>query len=548
MFNSKLLLGLVCTVTSLSLHSAWADSTVVQDQGKNVETESSQNIAAQANNGDQYAPKTKPVTTHINANKADTPDITYRDPYGKIITKEERNKLVAESEAKGQPQEKPSTNIGGIKSNIASVANKNTPNPSNALLGATNAADAKNAENKVFKGQDANSKASMSVAVVYFSIPENSNKTDVDELTGASVIVDKDNMRRGLVEYLARNIAKDVNADLYSLNSDPNYPINHDDLVTISATELANKSRPNLEYYPKLDLSKYEVVFVGFPIWWNDLPMSLYSFFEKEDLSGKYIIPFSAQGNDSAQPLFAKIQELEPNAKVIQDLGFTIGKQDVPKTGADKIKEWIEKLNIIANSQKSNIDEVDAAKAAAATAAAQANAPAPEQEKPAAPAQKADGGQGKDPAPAVTNAPAPEQAPAEPDPAAAPAPAEPAPAAPAAPEAAPADNTQAAPAAPEATPAPEAAPAAEKAPAQGNGESQDQNANLPTSQATNADKNADAAKDATIAGNEPNQAEPHPSNIGEGSSNKDDPVNDPNKAANEGNATKDENSPAIILK
>lgn len=360
-FKSNLLFGLALSVTSLILSPVWADniaSPAQKDIASGGSANSSSNTTPNTNTDatNSVSPKSnvrrdQPINTHINANKPETPDITYRDPFGKIITKEERNKLVAESEAKSQQNNtnaSPTTNIG-IKSNISTI-NNSSIKEANSLVGALS-----NRENKVsdgpFSGLDESAKARLKVAVLYFSIPEDTNKTDVDELTGASIIVDKDNIRRGLIEYLARNIAHDTHADLYNLNSNPKYPTNHDDLVTISATELANKARPDLQTYPKLDVSQYDVVFVGFPVWWNDLPMSLYSFFEKEDLSGKYIIPFSVQGDDSAKPLFDKIKELEPNAKVLSDIGFAIEKQNVPKVGDENLNSWIKKLNIIAEAK-----------------------------------------------------------------------------------------------------------------------------------------------------------------------------------------------------
>ncbi len=66
----------------------------------------------------------------------------------------------------------------------------------------------------------------------------------------------------------------------------------------------------------------------GHAIWWFDMLMAMYSFFEEYDFAGKTIIPFNVHNGSRFSGTIATIQELEPDAKVITD-GFTVNERDV---------------------------------------------------------------------------------------------------------------------------------------------------------------------------------------------------------------------------
>lgn len=105
---------------------------------------------------------------------------------------------------------------------------------------------------------------------------------------------------------------------------------------------------------PKLGYGVYQVsneecercvldaISVGYPNWWADLPMAVYSFFDEYDFSGKTIIPFNVHNGSRFSRTIETIQELEPNATVIED-GFTISEQNVPKA-ADDVASWLQEI------------------------------------------------------------------------------------------------------------------------------------------------------------------------------------------------------------
>lgn len=80
----------------------------------------------------------------------------------------------------------------------------------------------------------------------------------------------------------------------------------------------------------------------GYPIWWSDLPMIMYSFFDEYDFSDKTIIPFSTHGGSGLADTISTIQELEPNANVYEQ-GLSISRNDV-ENSSEEISQWLEKV------------------------------------------------------------------------------------------------------------------------------------------------------------------------------------------------------------
>ena len=186
------------------------------------------------------------------------------------------------------------------------------------------------------------------IAVLYFSQQEQVrfDSTDIDELTGASIIIDEDNHKRGLVEYIGREVQELTHSDIYQLMRTSPYPMDHDELIYQASLELDRKERPDVIIYPLFDPANYDVIFVGYPIWWYDLPMPLYSFFEQYDLSGKVIVPYCVHGGSRPYSTFAQMSELEPNALVLYNHGLVIERYDVVAHGKERVQAWIKDLRL----------------------------------------------------------------------------------------------------------------------------------------------------------------------------------------------------------
>ena len=148
------------------------------------------------------------------------------------------------------------------------------------------------------------------VLVAYFSEPL---PDGVDASTSASrVIVNGD--LYGSVEYMAIVISEATGADV----------------VRILATEIEN-------------FDDYDVIFVGYPIWWYQMPMAMYSFFDEYDFTGKTLIPFSSHGGSGWSGTVDDIAGMEPNATMVD--GYSISRNSVAGS-ADGIREWLGRIGM----------------------------------------------------------------------------------------------------------------------------------------------------------------------------------------------------------
>lgn len=127
--------------------------------------------------------------------------------------------------------------------------------------------------------------------------------------------------------------AADVGGDLFSLRTSVVYPADGGELIDYAAQEQEENARPELTTHIE-NLDGYDTIFIGYPNWWADLPMAVYSFFDEYDFSGKTIIPFNVHNGSRFSHTIQTIQELEPDATVVED-GFTVSEQTVAEAAED---------------------------------------------------------------------------------------------------------------------------------------------------------------------------------------------------------------------
>jgi flavodoxin len=121
------------------------------------------------------------------------------------------------------------------------------------------------------------------------------------------------------------------------------YPGSHDALLNFAEEERRKNARPELSGQIE-NPEDYDVIFLGYPNWYADLPMPLYTFLEQYDFSGKIIIPFCPHGGSRFSDTIKTIASLQPNATVIND-GYTVSRERVPDAEDDVI-EWVHSLDL----------------------------------------------------------------------------------------------------------------------------------------------------------------------------------------------------------
>lgn len=177
--------------------------------------------------------------------------------------------------------------------------------------------------------------------VIYFSQPEAVSIEGVDYVSGASVL-NINGVATGSLEYLSGIIADRLGADVHRIETVKPYPVDHEPLINYAKEEQAQKILPPLKG-ERVDLSAYDEIFLGYPIWWYDMPQAVYTFINDYDLSGKTIYPFTSHGGSRFSGTLERIAALEPGAKVVKD-GLCLRRNDVFDDGVEEIEDWLEDL------------------------------------------------------------------------------------------------------------------------------------------------------------------------------------------------------------
>lgn len=145
----------------------------------------------------------------------------------------------------------------------------------------------------------------------------------------------------GNTETVANYIHEEIGGDIVKLETVQTYPEDYDELVDYAREEQRDNTRPELETAIE-NIEQYDTIFLGYPNWWGDMPMPIYSFLDQYDLSNKTIAPFITHGGSGLSGTPANIANEEPDAVVTE--GLAINGDDVDDC-QDEVNEWLDELN-----------------------------------------------------------------------------------------------------------------------------------------------------------------------------------------------------------
>ena len=185
--------------------------------------------------------------------------------------------------------------------------------------------DAETAANDILNKNNTDSK----VLVVYFSrTGENYNVGNVDV---------------GNTAMVASYIKEYLKADSFEIVPIDKYPEKYDKCTEVAQKEKDDNARPKIQ--GKINnFDSYDTVFIGYPIWWGDLPMIMYTFMEEYDFNGKNVIPFNTHEGSGDAGTYQSIQSKLPNAKV-NTKGLALdGKTARSDDGKQQTIDWLKGL------------------------------------------------------------------------------------------------------------------------------------------------------------------------------------------------------------
>lgn len=145
----------------------------------------------------------------------------------------------------------------------------------------------------------------------------------------------------GNTETVANYIHEEIGGDIVKLETVQTYPEDYDELVDCAREEQRDNARPELETAIE-NIEQYDTIFLGYPNWWGDMPMPIYSFLDQYDLSNKTIAPFITHGGSGLSGTPANIANEEPDAVVTEGLAIN---GDAVDDCQDEVNEWLNELN-----------------------------------------------------------------------------------------------------------------------------------------------------------------------------------------------------------
>ena len=142
-------------------------------------------------------------------------------------------------------------------------------------------------------------------------------------------------------QQMADWIADETGGDLFRIVPSEPYGEDFDATADRAQQELNDETRPPLsEHIDPAVMTGYDVIYLGFPIWWYDLPTPVWTFLEEYDLSGKTIIPFfSHNGSSNGASSLSRIGQLAKGANVLTDDALSIRGSNV-KNSETQVRKW----------------------------------------------------------------------------------------------------------------------------------------------------------------------------------------------------------------
>ena len=142
----------------------------------------------------------------------------------------------------------------------------------------------------------------------------------------------------GNTKALAETIAETTGSELYEIV--PEEPYTEEDLNYNTDDCRANREMDDENSRPAIsgsveNMDDYDTIYLGYPIWWGDMPRIINTFLESYDMSGKTIMPFCTSGGSGITSSVSNIRAACPDSNV------TDGFRGSASSGADEIEEWL---------------------------------------------------------------------------------------------------------------------------------------------------------------------------------------------------------------
>lgn len=144
---------------------------------------------------------------------------------------------------------------------------------------------------------------------------------------------------------VAEQIQASVGGDTFQIRTSVPYPQDYRETTVVARAELDENRRPELaETLPAAAMRDYDVIFVGYPIWWGTAPMAVFTFLEQFDFTGKIVIPFCTHEGSGMGGSARDIAAASRGASVCE--GLALRGRSASQAGND-IAAWLRRLGFV---------------------------------------------------------------------------------------------------------------------------------------------------------------------------------------------------------
>lgn len=152
-------------------------------------------------------------------------------------------------------------------------------------------------------------------------------------------------IEKGNTCIVAEMIAAETGADLFHIETEKDYPSEYNQCIEVAKREKQSNVRPAVRQ--DICVEDYDVIYLGYPNWWGELPMAVYTFIEKHNWKDKIVVPFCTHEGSGLSGTEHHIHSACVGAKIVNGLAIRGSiAQHEPDVARKAVKSWLEKLNL----------------------------------------------------------------------------------------------------------------------------------------------------------------------------------------------------------
>ena len=146
----------------------------------------------------------------------------------------------------------------------------------------------------------------------------------------------------GNTEQVAQIIQQETGGDLFEITPATAYTDDYNELLDIAQQEQSDNARPELAGQVE-NWEQYDTIFVGYPNWWSDAPMAVYTFLESYDWDGKTLVPFNTSASGGFGRSLSGLEESAAGASILDGISFT---ERTLGDAQSEMAAWLDELGL----------------------------------------------------------------------------------------------------------------------------------------------------------------------------------------------------------